>query len=161
MLGFHEKRVENKGIKMSKWHKIKKMQQKAKKSSPKDMKRMMKKLSKDGQMDFEELENVEEVIIRSVDKEIVIQSPQVTKLQMPGQGDVFQIVGQGTERGRSASEVITEPIENVEDEVIIAPEDAQLVAEQAGVSIEEAIAALKENKGDLAKSILMLKQTPK
>ncbi|HUV84739.1 MAG TPA: nascent polypeptide-associated complex protein [Methanosarcinales archaeon] len=144
---------------MSKWHKIKKMQQKAKKSNPKDMKRMMKKLSKDGQMDFEEIENVEEVIIRAAEREIVIQNPQVTKLQMPGQGDVFQIVGQGTERGRSAAELTTEPIEDSEEEMIIAPEDAQLVAEQAGVSIEEAIAALKENQGDLAKAILYLKQT--
>jgi len=135
------------------------MQQKAKKSNPKDMKRMMKKLSKDGQMDFEEIENVEEVIIRAAEREIVIQNPQVTKLQMPGQGDVFQIVGQGTERGRSAAELTTEPIEDSEEEMIIAPEDAQLVAEQAGVSIEEAIAALKENQGDLAKAILYLKQT--
>lgn len=143
---------------MAKWQKLKKMQQKAGKSSPKDMKRAMKKLSKQGQMDFEELENVKEVIIRQAEKEIVIESPQVTKLQMPGQGEVYQIVGTGAERSSMAEEVQPEAAPSSE-EIEISPEDAQLVASQAGVSIDEGIAALKETKGDLAKAILFLKQT--
>jgi len=134
------------------------MQQKAGKSSPKDMKRVMKKLSKQGQMDFEELENVEEVVIRQAEKEIIIEKPQVTKLQMPGQGEVFQIIGTGIERSKLAEEVQPEAATSVK-EIEISPEDAQLVASQAGVSIEEGIVALKETGGDLAKAILFLKQS--
>ena len=155
MFGFHNV-IE--GKKMAKWHKLKKMQQKAGKSGPKDMKRMMKKLSKQGQMDFEELENVEEVIIKQADKEIVIEKPQVTRLQMPGQGEVFQVVGTGTERSKATEEGETEGVESSEA-VEIRPEDAQLVASQAGVSLEEGIAALKQSAGDLAKAILFLKQS--
>jgi nascent polypeptide-associated complex subunit alpha len=156
MFGFHDV-TERK--KMAKWHKLKKMQQKAGKSGPKDMKRMMRKLSKQGQMDFEELENVEEVIIKQADKEIVIEKPQVTRLQMPGQGEVFQVVGAGAERSKTAAEEgETEEIASSE-EVEVSPEDAQLVASQAGVSLEEGIAALKQSGGDLAKAILFLKQS--
>jgi len=143
---------------MAKWHKLKKMQQKTGQSSPKDMKRAMKKLSKQGNMDFEELENVEEVIIRQAEKEIVIERPQVTKIQMPGQGEVFQVIGTGTERSKTAEEGQHEIVPSVQ-EVEVSPEDAQLVASQAGVSIEEGIAALKETGGDLAKAILFLKQS--
>ena len=142
---------------MAKWHKLKKMQQKGGQSSPKDMKRAMKKLSKQGNMDFEEVENVEEVIIRQAEKEIIIDKPQVMKLQMPGQGEVFQVVGTGTERSKGAEGVQPETLPSIK-EIEVSPEDAQLVASQAGVSIEEGIAALKETEGDLAKAILFLKQ---
>ncbi len=143
---------------MAKWHKIKKAQQKGGSSSPKGMKRMMKKLQKQGQMDFEEIEGVEEVIIRTSEKEIVIPQAQVTRLDIPGQGEVFQVVGQGVER--SKAERGTEPAEDeIIEEIEISPEDAQLVAQQAGVSLEEGMAALRETKGDLAKAILYLKQS--
>ncbi len=143
---------------MAKWHKIKKAQKRAGKSSPKDMKRMMKKLSKQGQMDFNELENVEEVIIKLPEKEIVIPGPQVTKIAIPGQGEVYQVIGSGTERAKTIESAETEIIEAPE-EVEISAEDAQLVAQQAGVSLEEGMAALKQTNGDLAKAILLLKQT--
>jgi len=144
---------------MAKWQKLKKMQQKAGKSGPKDMKRMMRKLSKQGQMDFEELENVEEVIIKQADKEIVIEKPQVTRLQMPGQGEVFQVVGAGAERSKTTAEEGEAEEVASSEEIEVSPEDAQLVASQAGVSLEEGIAALKQSGGDLAKAILFLKQS--
>lgn len=143
---------------MAKWHKIKKMQQKKKKSSPKDMKRVMRKMQKQGQMDFDEIQNVEEVIIRTAEKDIVIESAQVTKLMIPGQGEMYQIIGEGANRPKAAekgeAEDATAPIE-----VEVSQEDAQLVAGQAGVSIEEAMAALKQTQGDLAKAILFIKQS--
>ncbi len=142
---------------MAKWHKIKKMQEKKKKSSPKDMKRMMRKMQKQGQMDFDEINNVEEVIIRTKEKDIVIEGAQVTKLMIPGQGEMYQVIGEGVDRSKPAEEGEVEEAEVVE-EVIVSPEDAQLVAGQAGVNIEEAEAALKETGGDLARAILILKQ---
>ncbi|MFX1295387.1 MAG: nascent polypeptide-associated complex protein [Promethearchaeota archaeon] len=142
---------------MAKWHKIKKAQKKGGKSSPRDMKKMMRKLSKQGQMDLDEIENVEEVIIRTVENEIVIEGPQVTRIEIPGQGEVFQVVGKGIERSKISEEKKTEEVQTTE-EIEVSPEDAQLVAQQAGVSIEEGIAALKQTNGDLAKAILFLKQ---
>lgn len=143
---------------MAKWHKIKKMQEKRKKSSPKDMKKMMRKMQKQGQMDFNEIQNVEEVIIKTAEKDIVIQGAQVTKLMIPGQGEMYQVIGEGVDRAKSADSAVVEESQ-IEEEMEVSPEDAQLVAGQAGVSIEEAEAALKQTGGDLAKAILLLKQS--
>lgn len=134
------------------------MQQKRKKSSPKDMKKMMRKMQKQGQMDFNEIQNVEEVIIRTAEKDIVIEGAQVTKLMVPGQGEMYQVIGDGVDRAKSAESAVAEEGQ-VEEEVAISPEDAQLVAGQAGVSLEEAEAALRQTGGDLAKAILLLKQS--
>jgi nascent polypeptide-associated complex subunit alpha len=148
---------------MAKWHKLKKAQQKAGKSSPHDMKKMMKKMQRQGQMDFDEIQNVQEVIIRTAEKEIVIEGPQVTKIEVPGQGEVFQVIGKGVDRARTGAQVQPEeeaqPVEDsTTDEMKVTPADAQLVSLQAGVSMEEAMAALKQTNGDLAKAILLLKQ---
>ncbi|NVM28418.1 MAG: Nascent polypeptide-associated complex protein [Candidatus Helarchaeota archaeon] len=134
------------------------MQQKRKKSSPKDMKKMMRKMQKQGQMDFNEIQNVEEVIIRTAEKDIVIEGAQVTKLMVPGQGEMYQVIGDGVDRAKSAESAVAEEGQ-VEEEGAISPEDAQLVAGQAGVSLEEAEAALRQTGGDLAKAILLLKQS--
>ncbi len=113
-------------------------------------------MKKQGQMDFDEIQNVEAVIIRTADKDIVIEEAQVTKLMIPGQGEMYQVVGEGRDRPKGA-EVAEEEAVPASEEVEISSEDAQLVAGQAGVSIEEAAAALKQTGGDLAKAILLLK----
>ncbi|KYH36807.1 MAG: nascent polypeptide-associated complex protein [Candidatus Bathyarchaeota archaeon B23] len=89
------------------------------------------------------LTDVEEVIIRGRDREIVIEEPVVTLLDVKGER-VYQITGgrvREKERGRRR----------------IPEEDILLVAQQAGVTLEEARRALEEAEGDLAKAILMLK----
>lgn len=95
-------------------------------------------------IDFEGVEGVEEVIIRTRDREIVISSPLVTRLHVQGQL-VFQIAG---------GEVEERPL--AREGVEVSEEDVQLVASQAGVSLEEARKALIEARGDLAKAILLL-----
>jgi len=85
--------------------------------------------------------DAEEVIIRTVDKEIVISNPQVSKIKIMGQ-DTFQITGEISER----------PREDISDE------DVDMVADQAGVSREEARAMLLET-GDIAEAIMRLKKT--
>jgi nascent polypeptide-associated complex subunit alpha len=107
------------------------------------MRRLMGKMG----LKLEELGDVAEVIFRmNSGGELVIQSPQVTRMKT-GDRDVFQVVG--TPIQRSAEEKGAD--QN------ISSEDVQLVADQVGVGIEEARAALVEAKGDLAQAILNLK----
>jgi len=83
-----------------------------------------------------------EVIIRCKDKDIVIANPQVAKVNMMGQ-ETWQITGETEERARSQEPDIKE-------------EDVQTVMEQTGASKEDAMAAIKAAKGDLAQAILEL-----
>jgi len=83
-----------------------------------------------------------EVIIRCPDKDIVIEKPQVAKVNMMGQ-DTWQIMGNAVEKVRSSEPEIKE-------------EDIQTVMQQANVPREKALAAIKAAKGDLAQAILDL-----
>jgi nascent polypeptide-associated complex subunit alpha len=112
-----------------------------KKMSPRNAKRMMQRMG----MNMGEMPDVQEVIFRTSDKEIVVENAQVAVLEMQGQ-KIFQVTGEVSERG----------LEKQEATVAIAEEDAQLVADQTGKSIEDARRALEESDGDLAKAILLL-----
>ncbi len=90
-----------------------------------------------------EVPDVQEVILRTATKEIIIESPEVAVLDMRGQ-KIFQVTG----------ERITE--KKIERKVSIPEEDVRLVADQTGKSVEEARRALEETEGDLAKAILLL-----
>ncbi|MCD6523082.1 MAG: nascent polypeptide-associated complex protein [Candidatus Diapherotrites archaeon] len=83
--------------------------------------------------------NATEVIIRMDGKEIVIKNPKVTEVTMQGI-KTFQVVGDIEERERQP---FTE-------------EDVSLIMEQVGCSEEEAVAALKKHKGDIAEAIMEL-----
>lgn len=106
------------------------------KLNPKQLERAMKKMG----IQSQEIP-ADEVIIRTQDKDIVIANPQVSKVNMMGQ-DSFQISGEVSERSREK----------------FSQEDVKMVAEQAGVSEEEARTSL-EATGDIAESILKLKGT--
>ena len=82
----------------------------------------------------------EQVIIRTKDKDIIIEQPQVAKVTMMGQ-QTFQISGHIVEQKRSVAYVPNE-------------EDVATVREQAGVSAEKARAALEKTGGDIAQAIL-------
>ncbi len=84
----------------------------------------------------------ESVIIESSDKRIIIDSPQVVKVNLMGQ-ETFQITGAVRE----------EPIEFKPSE-----EDVKLVMEKTGKSKEEVVEALKSSNGDIASAILKLSQ---
>ena len=104
--------------------------------NPSDLRKAMKKLG----MKQEEID-ASEVIIKCSDKELVIRDPQVVKINVMGQ-DSLQITGSIEERSLS----------NVEEG------DVDAVVEQTGVSKEEALEALEDNDGDIAKTILSLKK---
>ncbi len=93
-----------------------------------------------------EMPDVQEVIFKTSNKEIVVENPQVATLDLHGQ-KIFQVTG----------ERITErTVEKEAAKVTIPEEDVRLVADQTGKSVEEAKRALEETEGDLAKAILLL-----
>jgi len=88
-----------------------------------------------------ELDGVREVVIKLADREIVLPNAQVTLMEMPGQR-TYQVVGEEFER---------------KPELEIPEDDVRLVMEQAAVSREVALQALKQSGGDIAAAILKLK----
>ncbi|WP_276956907.1 nascent polypeptide-associated complex protein [Methanobrevibacter woesei] len=111
--------------------------------NPKQMKQMQRQMKKMG-MDMKELKNVKEVIIRLEDKELIIPNAEVSLMNVMGQ-ETYQVTGK-------AQEV------EIEEELIIPDEDIEMVANQAGVSKDEAKQALIDTNGDLAEAILKLNQ---
>ena len=110
--------------------------------NPREARRMMQRMG----MSMGAMPDVEQVIIKTSTKEIIVENPEVAVMEMQGQ-KIFQVTG----------ERIVE--KTVEKAVKIPEEDVQLVATQAHVSPEEARAALEQTKGDLAQAILLLSQT--
>ncbi|MCC7570878.1 nascent polypeptide-associated complex protein [Candidatus Micrarchaeota archaeon] len=100
--------------------------------NPKQMAQLMK------QMGIQSIDiDAKKVIIETEGKNIVIENPSVTEINMKGQKS-YQIAG----------DVKTE--ENIPDE------DVKLVMEQANVSKDKAIETLKETNGDIAEAITIL-----
>ncbi len=110
--------------------------------NPREAKRMMQRMG----MNMGAMPDVEQVVFKTSSKEIIVENPEVTVMEMQGQ-KIFQVIG----------DRITEKA--VEKEVKIPEEDVQLVATQANVSPDQARAALEQTKGDLAQAILLLSQT--
>jgi nascent polypeptide-associated complex subunit alpha len=86
---------------------------------------------------------VEQVTIKTSNKEIIIEEPEVAIVEMQGQ-KIFQVAG-----GKISEKIM-------ERKPTFPEEDVRLVADQTGKSIEEARKALEESGGDLAKAILLL-----
>jgi nascent polypeptide-associated complex subunit alpha len=110
--------------------------------NPREAKRMMQRMG----MNMGAMPDVEQVIFKTSSKEIIVENPEVTVMEMQGQ-KIFQVMG----------DRITEKA--VEKEVKIPEEDVQLVATQANVGPDQARTALEQTKGDLAQAILLLSQT--
>jgi len=97
-------------------------------------------------IETEEIDGVEEVIIRTADKEYHFSNAQVTKVVAQGQ-TTFQIIGKPEERAKGSGDG---------GKPSIPIEDIRLVAEKAGVSEEEARKALEECGGEPAEAIIKL-----
>jgi nascent polypeptide-associated complex subunit alpha len=108
--------------------------------NPREAKRMMQRMG----LNMNAVEDVEEVVIKTGSKEIVIKKPEVSILEVQGQ-KMFQIAG-----GQIAEKAAEQKTK------MIAEEDVRLVADQTGRSLEESRKALEESAGDLAKAILLL-----
>ena len=114
--------------------------------NPRQMKQAMKRMG----IEQEELDGVEEVLIRTADKEYVIRNPAVSAITAQGQ-KIWQVVGEPIIRPRAdAKKPADEKAPTIPDE------DVKLVAEKAGVSDEEARKALEECGGEPAEAIIRL-----
>jgi nascent polypeptide-associated complex subunit alpha len=114
--------------------------------NPREQRRMMQRMG----MNMDTVPEIQQVIVRTATKDIVIDEPEVAILQVQGQ-KIYQIIGgqvseqAPSQRGAAAAAKPT-----------FSDEDAQLVADQTGKSLEKAKEALEECGGDLAKAILLL-----
>jgi nascent polypeptide-associated complex subunit alpha len=110
-----------------------------------ELRRMLKRYG----VEVEELQGVKGVTISAEDYEIVIRDPQVAILNL-GQQKVVQIVCSSLERVRRETREVPRPA--------VAEEDVEFVAEQTGVSREEAAKAIAEAGGDVARAIMILQE---
>ena len=102
--------------------------------NPKKMKQMMKQLG----MQMEQIEDVQRIVIYTPKGNYIFDAADVTAMTMQGV-TTYQITGQP--RFEAAVPEIPD-------------DDVQLVAEQAGVSLEAAREALVVCRGDIAEAIL-------
>ncbi len=107
--------------------------------NPRQLRQAMKKMG----MEQEELDAIE-VIIKTKDKNIIIKNPNVAKVSMMGE-ESFQVSGKIVEQDISSEPDVSE-------------EDIETVVEQTGCSRSDAEKAIRENKGDLAQTILELQE---
>lgn len=119
--------------------------------NPRQMEQMMRRLG----MTTTPVEEVEEVIIRTRQKEHVFHAPEVTILTVQGV-KTYQIVGTAEVRARgAASSPSSAPSPAPAGGPASPPEeDVQLVMDQAGVDREEAVEALAKSEGAPAEAIL-------
>jgi nascent polypeptide-associated complex subunit alpha len=104
--------------------------------NPAKMKQMMKQMG----INVKELKDVQEVIIKTADSNIVIENANVTIMNVQG-SETYQIVGDAKE---------------IPKELEIPADDIKLVMEQTGVSEKEALEALIKSNGNLAEAIVEL-----
>jgi nascent polypeptide-associated complex subunit alpha len=114
--------------------------------NPRQMRQAMKRMG----IEQEELIGVEEVLIRTADKEYVIRNAAVTAITAQGQ-KVWQVIGEPIVRQRADAKKV-EPTQPS----AIPDEDVRLVAEKAGVTEGEARKALEECGGEPAEAIIRL-----
>lgn len=130
---------------------------------------MRRRLQQQGIGDMEQIEATR-VIIQTETEDLIVESPQVIRVNQQGV-NVYQVIGSAeshpsgsftssesesfTDDGEMEDNGDDEPIEEMMVE--ITDQDIQLVAMQTNVSPEVAEQALKESNGDLAKAIISLK----
>ena len=99
--------------------------------------RMMERMG----IDMKEIPNVEEVVIRTSEKEMHITHASVSEVIAQG-NRVFQVAGE---------------VEEVEvEKAKFNEEDILLVQQQTGATREKAVAALEQSDGEVARAILKL-----
>jgi nascent polypeptide-associated complex subunit alpha len=111
--------------------------------NPKQMQAAMRRMG----ISQEEMQDVEEVVIKTRSKEIVFKDASVTKVVMQGQ-TTYQLMGTPEERERKAAQAA--------EDGGVPEEDIQLVMSQTGCTAGEARKALEETDGAPAEAILKI-----
>jgi nascent polypeptide-associated complex subunit alpha len=116
--------------------------------NPREQKRMMQRMG----MNMDSVPDVNQVIIRTSGKDIIIDEPEVAILEVQGQ-KMYQVIG-----GQVSEQVASQRQAQVSvpAKPAVSEEDVRLVADQTGKSLSDAKKALEECEGDLAKAILLL-----
>ena len=105
--------------------------------NPREMQKAMKRLG----IKQEEID-AEIVIIKTANKDLIINNPQVSKVNMMGQESI-QVIGEITEVDKNEEAEINE-------------DDIATVIGQTDCTKEEAAEALEQSRGNLAEAILKL-----
>ncbi len=113
--------------------------------NPRQMNQAMKRMG----ITTEDINGVEEVIIRTKDKEYVIRDAAVTIMEVQGQ-KTFQVIGDATVSARTVAPAAKGGESQVPEE------DIELVMSQTGAEREQVIKALKESGGQPAEAILKI-----
>jgi nascent polypeptide-associated complex subunit alpha len=114
--------------------------------NPREQRRLMQRMG----MNMDQVPDVQQVIIRTADKDIVIDEPEVAILQVQGQ-KMYQVIG-----GEVSEQAPSQRQAAAAAKPAFSEEDIQLVADQTGKSLQKSKEALEECGGDLAKAILLL-----
>jgi len=93
-------------------------------------------------LDMTEIPNVQEVIIKTDKKEIIIPKPSVTEMKSK-ENSIFQVIAESFEEKELEVQIFSE-------------DDIMLVCQQANCNEEQAKEALAETKGDIAQAILRI-----
>ena len=107
------------------------------KVNDRNARRMMERMG----MSQKEVPDVEEVIIRTHTKDLVISGASVSEVNFQGQR-IFQVAGEVEEVAKETKK--------------FSDEDIILVQQQANTTREKAVAALEQSDGEVAKAILLL-----
>jgi len=127
--------------------------------------RQMRRRMQNQGIDMDQV-NATRVIIEGPEKTLVIEEPEVVLMKQAGQ-EIYQVIGSAEEYLPDELNISGMPVEEnldsteiSEQKPTITESDIMLVATQGNVSPEEAKAVLLECDGDIAKSILNLKNRP-
>ncbi len=107
------------------------------KMNDRQARRMMERMG----INQKELPDVEEVVIKTPTKDLVIRGASVSEVNFQG-NRIFQVAGE-------VEEVVKEVKKFNEEDIL-------LVQQQANVSREKAMGALESSDGEVAKAILLL-----
>jgi len=118
-----------------------------KRMNPREQKRLMQRMG----MNMDSVPDVQQVIIKTSGKDIVIDEPEVAILEVQGQ-KMYQVIGGQVSEQAPSYRQVAKPA------AAYSEEDVRLVADQTGKSLEKAKEALEECQGDLAKAILLLQR---
>lgn len=116
--------------------------------NPRQLSAMMKQMG----IEMHDIDDVEEVIIRTPKEDIVITDASVSKMVARGQGTTWQVAGNESRRPRAGAAAPAAAPAGPK----FTDEDVTLVAEQAKVSKDAARKALEATDGQPAEAILKL-----
>ncbi|MGC9009254.1 MAG: nascent polypeptide-associated complex protein [Sulfolobales archaeon] len=111
-----------------------------------DLEKQLRKLG----VKISSIDGVNSVLIETKDKEIILENPQVIVMEFKGQ-KIYQII--------ASSEKTIDLTQQSSGSLEITDEDVEFVAQQTGLSREEAKQLLIRAGGDIAKALMLYEES--